>query len=85
VSDILELPAQCRWSWGELDIAVHSGKIAPSWHRLICRWSNQVEDQLGLVQVGAARQNRLAFEHLAKDTTDAPHIDSSRVAAKLEK
>lgn len=47
--------------------AVASWERAPPRHVLLGRSSHQGEDELSLIQITAARENRLSLEHLTKD------------------
>lgn len=61
---------------------VTSWERAPSGHVLLGGRANQGEDELSLVQITAAAEDRFAFEHFTKDTAKKrPRLDMSHFQA----
>lgn len=57
----------------------------PARHTLVVGRADQLEDDLGLMEVALSREDGLALEHFAKDAASAPHVDGRRVSSKLKK
>lgn len=55
----------------------------PSRHVLFGRGAYKTEDELCLVEVAAARQDRFAFEHFAKDTSGLVRLVNLKAQGRL--
>lgn len=74
-----------RLSRFEFCNAIAARKLSPTWHCLVRGRTNEVKDDLSLVEVCIAGQNGLFLEDLAKNTTNTPHVDCGCVLAQLQK
>lgn len=65
--------------------AVTSWKRTPSGHVLLGRSSHQGEDELGLVQIAAAGENRFSLEHLTENASATIRNERGRITRTTER
>lgn len=70
---------------GPLAYAFAARELRPAWHGVFVRRADELEDDLSLIEIGFAFQDRAALKKLSEDAASAPHVYCWRVAAELEK
>lgn len=69
---------------GPLAYAFAARELRPAWHGVFIGRADELEDDLGLVEVSFTFEDRAALKELCEDTASAPHVYCWRVATELE-
>jgi hypothetical protein len=54
--------------------AITTRKLRPARHVVLVRRTDQLEDDLGLVEIGFALEDGSSLEHFGENATSAPHV-----------